>query len=99
MLKIIEEFEKWARKYETNHIYQYPGGTIKPKVNIGAIRGGFPPGPSETANCCSIFASIRLLPGEGPLKIISELKEIFAATGVETEVTPYLFKKGAIARC
>ena len=98
MVKIIEEFEKWARVYEADHVRQYPGGTIKPKVNIGAIRGGFPPGPSETANCCSIFASIRLLPGEGPRKVIRELQEKFAATGIETDVRSYLYKKGYIAK-
>ena len=93
---IISEVEKWAREYEEKNIMQLSLGTIKPKVNIGAIRGGFPPGPSESANMCSIYLSIRLLPGEGPGKTIHDLRTYLEKTGLEIEVFPYLFKRGYI---
>lgn len=97
MVKIIEATQNWAADYEADHIQTYAGGTIKPKVNIGAIRGGYPPGPSETANQCSIYVSVRLLPGKGPGDILRQLKERFANTGIDTHIDVYLYKKGYIA--
>lgn len=96
MVKVIGRIENWARDYETKSVYEFPGGIIKPKVNIGAIRGGFPPGPSETPNTCSIFVSIRLLPGKGPLEVINEIKELIGETGIDVEISSYLFKRGYV---
>ena len=98
MVKLIEAVEKWGKEYETKNVLPFPGGLIRPKVNIGAIRGGFPPWPGETAAMCSIFLSIRLLPEEGASRVMEELREALSATGIEAEISSYCFKKGHIGK-
>src|SRR5215472_18759141 len=36
----IAAIEKWAADYQKNNVYKSPGGTIIPKVQVGAIRSG-----------------------------------------------------------
>lgn len=98
MLRVVEIIENWAREYEAKSIYESSEGVFTPKVNIGAIRGGFPPMANETASSCSIFMSIGLLPGEGPTRVMREIKEAIATTGIEADVSSYLFKKGYIGK-
>ena len=98
MVKLIEAVESWARGYETKNVLAFPGGVIRPKVNIGAIRGGFPPWPGMTAETCSIFLSVRLLPEEGGPRVIQEIREALSATGIETEISSYCLKKGHIGK-
>ncbi len=96
MVRLVAAIEEWAHEYEEKSVYEFTGGVIKPKVNIGAIRGGFPPQPSETASSCSIFISIRLLPGVGPLSVMREIRQAVNKAGLEAEVSSYFFKKGYI---
>jgi acetylornithine deacetylase/succinyl-diaminopimelate desuccinylase-like protein len=42
MSKVIQAVEDWAVGYEQKNRYECAGGTVVPKVNIGAIRGGVP---------------------------------------------------------
>src|SRR5581483_5855927 len=42
MAGVIERIERWAWDYENRNRYECAGGTIVPKVNIGAVRGGVP---------------------------------------------------------
>jgi acetylornithine deacetylase/succinyl-diaminopimelate desuccinylase-like protein len=98
MCYLINFMEQWAHEYEARTILEFPGGIIKPKVNIGAIRGGYPPFPSMTADSCSVFVSIRLLPGEGPAKVVRELKKVVDESGIEAEISTYLFRRGYIAK-
>jgi len=98
MFQVGQAIESWAREYEAKNILEFPAGVIKPKVNIGGIRGGYPPWPSMSADLCSVFISVRLLPGEGPLRVMRELKEAISKTGLDAEVSCYSSKKGYIGQ-
>ena len=94
MTKVVQALEEWAYNYERKNTVDFPSGTIIPKVNIGAIRGGVPYKPSKTVGVCSIYVDVRTLPGKGPLEVGKELRELMAKTGIDADIEMYLFRKG-----
>jgi acetylornithine deacetylase/succinyl-diaminopimelate desuccinylase-like protein len=94
MARIIQDLEQWATEYESRYQYNFSGGTVIPKVNIGAIRGGLPNKAMVSAALCSIYIDIRLPPHANPSVVLSELMKRIIHTGIEAEVQPYLFRRG-----
>lgn len=94
MAKIIDAIEKWAYEYEQKNTQEFPSGTVVPKVNIGAIRGGLPYKPSKSVGVCSIYVDVRIPPGKTPLEVNKELRNLIATTGIDAEIEIYLFRKG-----
>ena len=76
MSKLVGKIEDWALEYEKKHTYVCPGGTLIPKVSIGAIRGGAPYCPVITPEVCSVYVDCRITPGQDALVIKAELEEI-----------------------
>lgn len=97
MARIVEAVEKWAYQYEQENQHRLECGLMKPKVNIGAIRGGLPYWPSVSAPLCSIYLDVRVTPGTDPLSIKKELEKVLGSTGVKTEIELYFFKPGSKA--
>ena len=54
MAPLMQRIEEWAYGYEQKNRYECAGGTIVPKVNIGAIRGGVPYKITKTVQQCAI---------------------------------------------
>ncbi len=98
MAAVVQAIEKWAIRYEERSARTFEGGTILPKVAIGAVRGGLPYKPNRTVGSCSMYLDVRLLPGEGPEEVQRELQGLVADLGVEAEVRPYLFRKGHVGQ-
>ncbi|WP_395943713.1 peptidase M20 [Brevundimonas sp.] len=96
---VIEAVNAWARTYEKTHAYESEGGgTVTPKVQICAIRGGNPQSIGASSEVCSIYLDVNM----GPLQTIGavdrELKAVLRAAGFEDcEVRPYVFRAGAEA--
>lgn len=86
MTRLIDRIEDWALQYEGKYRYECAGGTLIPKVNIGAIRGGAPYNPGRTPELCSIYVDMRTAPGQDILVIKTELEELVQSLGLEGEV-------------
>jgi acetylornithine deacetylase/succinyl-diaminopimelate desuccinylase-like protein len=96
--KIIEVIEEWAYQYEQKNRYECAGGTLIPKVNIGAIRGGSPHFILQTTELCSIYLDVRLNPKQDPLKVKVEIEELCRKLDIEVDVELFLYRRGYEAK-
>ena len=94
MSKIIQAIEEWALEYEQNNTYEFELGTVVPKVNIGAIRGGLPYKPSKTVGMCCIYVDVRITPNKNPVSVKRELEQLLEKTGIKGTVEMYMFRRG-----
>ncbi len=98
MSRIIEAVSDWANSYPDNHAVETPCGICRPKVDIGAIRGGFPPRLTETASSCSIYVDVWRGPGVPARDIFEELRGVLAHTGIPVKMEVYLQRNGYIGQ-
>jgi len=89
---MIQAVEEWAVGYEQKNRYECAGGTVVPKVNIGAIRGGVPWKITKTVQQCAIYVDVRITPVQEPLDVREELRRVMADAGVPGEVELYVFR-------
>ena len=94
MSKLVEKIEDWGQRYEKEHTYVCPGGTLIPKVNVGAIRGGVPYNPALTSEVCFAYVDVRMAPGQDVLAIKTELEELVTSLSIEGEVEIFSFRRG-----
>jgi len=94
---VIKAIDEWAYEYQEKNKINFEDGTIVPKVNIGAIRGGLPVRPTQTPGICSLYVDVRLAPGQNLSKVRSELSQIVQNCGVEFSIDTYLYRAGHIA--
>jgi acetylornithine deacetylase/succinyl-diaminopimelate desuccinylase-like protein len=92
--KFIGAFETWAGEYEKRNSYSSPSGPVVPKASIGAIRGGLPYKPIETAGVCALYLDIRIPPHGDPNGVLRELHALARQVNLDAELQPYLFRKG-----
>lgn len=95
MYEAIETIKTWAEEYEEKSVLQTSVGTCRPKVNIGAIRGGVPYRMTHTPEVCSSYIDIRLAPGAAPAEVLRDLR---AALSVhrDLDVIPHLYRPGHV---
>ncbi len=94
MSKLIERIETWATEYQQKNKYECAGGTVVPKVNIGAIRGGVPYKITKTVQQCAIYVDVRITPKQEPLDVREELRALMRDAGLEGEVELYVYRPG-----
>jgi acetylornithine deacetylase/succinyl-diaminopimelate desuccinylase-like protein len=94
MARLIPTLEEWAKTYEVRHRYECPGGTVIPKVNIGAIRGGIPTKIVRCPQQCAIYVDVRITPVQRPLDVKRELEEVLATAGVAGAVELFVYRPG-----
>jgi acetylornithine deacetylase/succinyl-diaminopimelate desuccinylase-like protein len=92
MAPLVQRIEEWAYDYEQKHRYECAGGTIVPKVNIGAIRGGVPYKITKTVQQCAIYVDVRTTPVQNPLDIREDLRRLMASAGLQGEVELYTYR-------
>lgn len=90
----ITFFERWAEEYEKKYTAKFSGGTVVPKVSIGAIRAGLPYLIIRPPEICSLYVDIRLTPGTNPLDVREELVKLLSQTGSDGSVDLYLHRPG-----
>ena len=93
-LPLLERIERWALDYERRHRYEGPGGTVVPKVNIGAIRGGQPWLILQNPELCMIYLDIRTVPGQDSAAIGHELRALLDELSLEGEVEQFVNRPG-----
>jgi acetylornithine deacetylase/succinyl-diaminopimelate desuccinylase-like protein len=90
---VIDALERWALRYEEAHRYESAGGTIIPKVNIGAIRGGVPYKITKSVGVCALYLDVRITPIQDPLDVADEIREVLSGTGIAAEVEMFAYRR------
>jgi acetylornithine deacetylase/succinyl-diaminopimelate desuccinylase-like protein len=91
-------FEDWAIEFERRRTIETDCGTMRPKAQIGAIRGGIPWRPNRSSTFCALYADIRTLPGEATAGIVQEVRELFASQNLHPEIEIIMEKSGHEAK-
>ena len=95
----IQAIEAWAADYQRRYTYQSPGGTVIPKVQVGAMRGGDPTRPILCPQVSSLYLDVRLVPEQDPLVVREEIREVLAKAGVPaSSIELYHFRRGYEAK-
>jgi len=91
----IQAFDKWAEEvYEKHWRYEFSGGTVVPKADIGAISGGDPTRGAGMPGLCQLYVSFFTPPNLDPLWIERELLKLGQSINVPVEVEMYTFARG-----
>lgn len=93
-IPLIEALERFARDYEKKHTVHLPGGTVVPRVQIGAIRGGAPFYITSGCERCELYIDVRIAPGMVPGDVYRELQQVVKESGVEADIELFLFRQG-----
>lgn len=92
--RLIGALEDWARDYEQRNVLHTPEGTVEPKVQISALRGGQPYYVTKGAEACMLYLDVRLTPDQDPRGPRDELKDLLQQTGLQGEVELFLHRRG-----
>jgi acetylornithine deacetylase/succinyl-diaminopimelate desuccinylase-like protein len=95
---VIKVLEEWAVEYERAHTYVCEGGTVVPKVSIGAVRSGVPYKITKTPSICHLYLDVRINPEQDAGGVERELREAVARSGVPVTIEPFVYRRGYEAR-
>lgn len=91
---VIQAFEEWAYAYQQRYTLEAESGTVIPKASINAIRSGYPFNLTSTPQVCSFYVDTRILPGQNPLDVREELRDLLRRVGVPGKVELFLYRPG-----
>jgi acetylornithine deacetylase/succinyl-diaminopimelate desuccinylase-like protein len=92
---VVEAIEAWAVEFEAARSGPTPCGEVRPKAQVGAIRGGIPWRPNRSSPYCALYVDVRTLPGEDVEDVTSALRAAVDDVDVGAEVELIMFKPGA----
>jgi acetylornithine deacetylase/succinyl-diaminopimelate desuccinylase-like protein len=94
----IAAIEQWADGYQKNNVYKSAGGTIVPKVQVGAIRSGDPHRPNLAPQVCELYLDVRSVPGQDPLVTKQQISRALSDIGLNHTIELYHFRPGYEAK-
>ena len=92
----VQAIEAWAIEREEALRRQTPCGEVRPKAQVGAIRGGIPWRPNRSSPYCALYVDVRLLPDEPVGAVTESLRAAIAAAGIDAELDLVMAKAGAV---
>lgn len=95
---LLERLEEWAYEYEQANRFECAGGTVVPKVNIGAVRAGRPWMILTNPEVFMVYLDIRTVPGQDGGLIRTVLEEMLRSLGLEGRVEQFLNRDGYEAK-
>lgn len=86
---VVTAIESWAVEFEARRTQETPCGTMAPKAQVGAFRGGLPWRPNRSSTYAALYVDVRTLPGEAIPPILRELKSVVHSIdpGAQVEIT------------
>jgi acetylornithine deacetylase/succinyl-diaminopimelate desuccinylase-like protein len=93
-LPLLARIEEWALDYERRNTYESPGGTVVPRVNIGAVRAGNPYMVLRNPEVCHIYLDIRTAPGQDGAAVGHELRDLMDDLGIPGKVEQFVNRAG-----
>lgn len=91
---VVDAIERWAAEFERARSGPTPCGEVRPKAQVGAIRGGLPWRPNRSATHCALYVDVRTLPGEDVEQVTAALRAAVDATGTGARVELIMAKAG-----
>jgi acetylornithine deacetylase/succinyl-diaminopimelate desuccinylase-like protein len=91
---LLQRLEEWAYEYEQANRYEGAGGTVVPKVNIGAVRSGRPWMILTNPEVFMVYLDIRTAPGQDGGLIRHELRDMLEQLGLEGDVEQFVNRDG-----
>ena len=91
---VVELIENWAIEFEASRTRQTDCGMMRPKAQVGAIRGGIPWRPNRSSTYAALYVDVRTLPGESVESVTKSISAAVRATGLEVEVDLIMAKAG-----
>lgn len=95
---VVEAIERWAIDFEAQRTRQTACGEVRPKAQVGAIRGGIPWRPNRSSPYCALYVDVRTLPGEDPDQVTAALQAAVDQVGVGAELELVMSKAGREGR-
>ncbi len=92
---IVEAVERWAIEYTKKNTRETVCGEARPNAQIGAVRGGMPWRPNRSSPYCALYMDVRTLPDANVDEITASLSQALNATGIKTELSVIMSKRGA----
>lgn len=94
---VVGAIEEWAIAYQAEMTRETPCGTMTPKAQVGAIRGGIPWRPNRSSTYTALYVDVRTVPGEDPASIHRQLTDVVRAVDPAAEVEIIMSKAGHAA--
>lgn len=95
---VIQAIEEWAIRFEAARSRETACGLVRPKAQVGAVRGGIPWRPNRSSPYCALYVDVRTLPGESPEEITASLRQAIDAVAVGAELELIMSKPGQEGR-
>lgn len=92
---LLLALEDWAVEYQEQNTRHYEGGTIVPKVNLGAIRSGVLYNLERVPEVCFLYVDVRTVPEADPEAIRASLEKLLSGQGLEGSVELVSYHAGA----
>jgi acetylornithine deacetylase/succinyl-diaminopimelate desuccinylase-like protein len=93
---VIQAIERWAIAFEEERSGSTVCGPVRPKAQVGAIRGGIPWRPNRSSPYCALYVDVRLLPEEDVNEVTASLQAAIDEVGIGAELELTMAKPGAI---
>ena len=91
---VVQLVEEWAIEFEAKRTRETECGMMRPKAQVGAIRGGIPWRPNRSSTYAALYVDVRTLPGEDVDSVTEALTTAVRATGLDVEVEMIMAKAG-----
>ena len=91
---VATALEAWGIDYEERNSYVSELGEVRPKAQVGAIRGGVPYRPNRSSPVCKLYMDVRTPPGASQDAVIAEVREVARSVDPAAEVECYMAKAG-----
>ncbi len=91
---VVQLIEEWAVEFEEARTRQTECGMMRPKAQVGAIRGGIPWRPNRSSTYAALYVDVRTVPDESVESVTKALTSAVRATGLEVEVDLIMSKAG-----
>jgi acetylornithine deacetylase/succinyl-diaminopimelate desuccinylase-like protein len=93
---VVQAIERWAVAFEEKRSGPTVCGPVRPKAQVGAIRGGIPWRPNRSSPYCALYVDVRILPDENVDEVTASLQGAIDEVGVGAELELTMAKAGAI---
>lgn len=94
---VVGAIEDWAIEYERRLTRETSCGTMAPKAQVGAMRGGIPWRPNRSSTYAALYVDVRTVPGQDVKAVHRELADVVRSVDPAAEVEIIMSKAGYAA--
>lgn len=94
---IVGAIESWAVEYQERLTHETSCGTMSPKAQVGAMRGGIPWRPNRSSTYAALYVDVRTIPGQDIGELHQELLGVVRDVDPAAEVDVIMSKAGHAA--